>query len=93
MYLSIMAGASQVFLVVRQRHSPHVTTAPALRLRRCDLEIERKVAGDGVAPPDFDITTEAHRYCRLSMAATWGGRDVVGAEFVGVERLGDGEGA
>lgn len=93
MYPPIVACARQVFLIVCQRDGPDIPCTFRLRLGGCDLKIQLEVARDGVATPDLDIAAKSNRSRCPSEAATRCGRDVVGAEFVGVEGLGDGEGA
>lgn len=93
MYPPVVRCAREVLLPAVERDRPHVCHALALRLRRGDVEVQGPVARGGVAPPDLDVAAKADGGGDGAVAAACRGRDVVRAELVCVEGLGDGEAA
>lgn len=91
-YSSIVRRASKVLFLTVQRNCPDITGALRLGLRGCNLRIQGPVASGRVAAPYLDVTTEANTCCNTAGAAARGCRDVMCAQLVGCEGLGDGEG-
>lgn len=92
-YPTVVRCTCQILFLAIQRDCPYIPAAFGLGLRRCDLKVKSPVARVGVAPPYLYVSAKADRGCDLPVAASGGGRNVVSAELVRIERLSDGKSA